>query len=110
MLTRQTVACTIPAHVGPRRECPSPCPVGDADPMNRGTRMSDERALSDLLSAVAADWDLTHFSRRRFMKLAGTAGGLAVGSSTLAWLIEACGGSRTAATNTTPTLAMAVLQ
>ncbi|HXI97194.1 MAG TPA: ABC transporter substrate-binding protein [Candidatus Acidoferrum sp.] len=72
--------------------------------------MSDDRALSELLNAVAADWDLTHFSRRRFMKLAGTVGGLAVGGSTLAWLIEACGGSSTAATNTNATLTMAVFQ
>lgn len=72
--------------------------------------MSDDRALSELLSAVAADWDLTHFSRRRFIKLAGTVGGLAIGSSTLAWLIEACGGSSTAATNTNATLTMAVFQ
>ena len=78
--------------------------------MNWGKRMSDDRALSELLSAVAADWDLTHFSRRRFMKLAGTVGGLAVGGSTLAWLIEACGGSSTAAANTNATLTMAVFQ
>jgi peptide/nickel transport system substrate-binding protein len=72
--------------------------------------VSDDRALSDLLRAVTTDRDLSRLSRRRFIKLAGTVGGLAAGSTGLAWLIEACGGGNTTTTNTNATLTMAVFQ
>jgi len=72
--------------------------------------VSDDRALSELLKAVTADRNLSRLSRRRFMKLAGMVGGLAAGSTALAWLIEACGGGNPTTTNTNATLTMAVFQ
>jgi peptide/nickel transport system substrate-binding protein len=72
--------------------------------------MSDQRALPELLRALAANQELARLSRRRFMKAAGTVGGLAAGGSALAWLIEACGGGTSTSTNTNATVTMAVFQ
>src|ERR1035437_2335727 len=72
--------------------------------------VGDDREVSELLRAFAANEKLSRLSRRHFLKVAGTVGGVVLSGSALAAFLEACGGSSSSSSNTNATVTMAVFQ